>query len=102
MRKHKEKRSINRVAIHQSICFEMSIAESGRFRNILKNGRGVDLSRYGIGLRTDNLLSRGEVLKLYFPVGKANTSVPVFTEVMWAMPLDGSEGEFRVGLRFLA
>ena len=71
---------------------------SGLPENILKNGMGVDLSPGGIGLTTDYPLHAGDVLKLFFPVGVGDASLPVFSEVMWSRPADG---EYRAGLRFL-
>ena len=43
-------------------------------------------------------LHAGDVLKLFFPVGEGDASLPVFSEVMWSRPADG---EYRAGLRFL-
>lgn len=99
MEKKAEKRSNSRVAICQSLSFEMSEKVSGRFRNVLAGGFGVDISLGGIGLTSDCFLKEGDVLKLFIPVAEANTRLPVYTEVMWSTP---SDGEFRAGLRFLA
>ncbi len=99
MKTKTEKRSTNRVAIHQRVSFEMSDRESGRFKNILENGMGVDISQRGMGLCTDYLLKQGDILKVFVPLGIADTSLPVFTEVMWTTAADG---RLRAGLRFLA
>jgi len=99
MEKKTEKRSVSRVPIHESVSFEMTERDSGRFRNVLGSGMGVDISRLGIGLSTDNPLSRGDVLRINFPVSVTDISLPVYTEVMWSVQEDG---KFRAGLRFLA
>jgi hypothetical protein len=98
MAKYSENRSGSRESIHQPVSFDLSGIESGRLRNIQKSGLGVDISSGGMGLTTDFQLHAGDVLKLYFPVA-GHASLPVFTEVIWSRPADG---EFRVGLRFLA
>ncbi len=99
MEKKTEKRSISRIPIHESVSFEMTERDSGRFRNAMGNGVGVDISRLGIGLSTHNPLRRGDVLKINFPAAGAGISLPVYTEVMWSMLEDG---KYRAGLRFLA
>lgn len=99
MEKKTEKRSVGREIFRQSVSFEMSVWESGQFGNVLENGSGVDISNGGIGLIMECPLEECDVLKLYFPIAAANTSLPVYTEVMWATPI---QGKFRAGLRFLA
>ncbi len=98
MEKKTEKRSISRIPIHESVSFEMTERDSGRFRNSMGNGVGVDISRLGIGLSTHNPLRRGDVLKINFPAAGAGISLPVYTEVVWSMQEDG---KYRAGLRFL-
>ncbi len=99
MKKKTEKRSVNRVPIHESVSFEMTERDFGRFRNVNGSGLGVDISQQGIELSTDNPLRKGDVLKLNFPAAGAGINLPVYTEVMWSMREDG---KYRVGLRFLA
>ena len=38
---------------------------------ILSEGCGLDISSSGIGILTDRLLSPGDVVKLYIPIGNA-------------------------------
>lgn len=94
-----EKRHRTRENIGRSIAFDMSERASGRFENLLKEGFGVDISKGGIGLITDQPLKKGDVLKLLYPVIDVTVIIPVYTAVMWSNPV---EGGFRVGLRFLA
>ncbi len=99
MKRKTEKRSVNRVPIHEPVSFEMTEGNPGLFKNVVANGTGVDISQGGIGLNTDNPLRKGDVLKINFPTAVANISLPVYTEVMWSTHEDG---KFRSGLRFLA
>ena len=99
MKKYPGDRSCSRKSIRKPVSFELSLMGSGHPVNILKSGVGVDLSSGGMGLTTDYPLHEGDVLKLFFPVDVGNTSLPVFSEVVWARATDG---EFRAGLRFLA
>ena len=99
MKKYSIERSFSRKSIRKPVSFELSLMGPGQPGNILKSGTSVDLSDGGIGLTTDYPLHKGDVVKLFFPVGEGNASLPVFTEVAWARPDDG---EFRAGLRFLA
>ena len=94
-----EKRSVNRVPIHESVSFEMTVRDLGLFKNVLAKGTGVDISQGGIGLSTNYSLGIGDVLKINFLAACANISLPVYTEVTWSMSVDG---KFRVGLRFLS
>ena len=99
MKTYPIERSCSRKSIRKTVSFELSLIASGQPENILKSGVGVDLGPGGIGLTTDYPLHEGDVLKLFFPVGVGNASLPVFSEVVWARPADG---EFKAGLRFLA
>jgi hypothetical protein len=99
MKNYLVKRAGRRKNIRKPITFELSLLENGRPINILKSGVGVDLSPGGLGMTTAYPLHTGNILKLFFPAGVGNTSLPVFTEVVWSQTVDE---HFRVGLRFLA
>ncbi len=99
MKKYPIERSCARRSIRKPVSFELSLMGSGLPENIVRSGVGVDLSSGGMGLATDYPLHEGEVLKLFFPIGVGNTSLPVYSEVVWSR---SKEGEFRAGLRFLA
>ncbi|OGU07672.1 MAG: hypothetical protein A2075_22005 [Geobacteraceae bacterium GWC2_58_44] len=99
MKNLSEKRTESRKSLTQSVSFELSTMESGGLSNIVKRGFGVDLSAGGMGMTTRYPLKGGEVVKLLFPVTEGEMlNLPVFTEVMWAVP---SGAEYRAGLRFL-
>jgi hypothetical protein len=83
----------------QPVTLELSVMKAGQLSNVQKSGVGVDISLTGIGLTTDQELSKGEILKVSLPVGAMDISMPVYSEVMWTMPEDGG---YRTGLRFLA
>lgn len=69
-----------------------------RQKNIQWNGGCFDISEGGLELNTECALRKGEVVKLFIPVSKVDTPLPVFAEVMWTHP---SEDRFKAGLRFL-
>lgn len=94
-----EQRSSNRNVIHQPVTFELIERKPGRLRSILIEGVGVDLSSEGVGVFIEHPLERGEVLKLHYPVNVGNTSLPVYTTVMWVQPVNA---HYRAGLQFLA
>lgn len=97
MEKNGEKRSYGRKIICQTLRLEMSVTKYGQCENMPENGLGVDISHEGIGVITEYLLEEGNLLKLYFPVAETKTNLPVYAQVMWAMP---ANGKFRAGLRF--
>jgi hypothetical protein len=94
-----DKRSADRMSYTQAVTLELSVMESGQLGNVHRSGVGVDISLTGMGLKTDQALSKGEVLKVSLPVGAMEINMPVYSEVMWTRPEDGG---YRAGLRFLA
>jgi hypothetical protein len=66
--------------------------------SIQRNGLCLDISDDGLGFTVDVPLKKGEIIKLLIPASTARTSVPVFSEVIWARP---TNDHFRTGLRFL-
>jgi hypothetical protein len=87
-----------RTIFNNPIQLEYFETLAGRFLNGLKRGEGVDISDGGIGLVTHHGLRRGDVVKLYIPLGAAQANVPVYCLVMWIMTTGQN---FKAGLRFL-
>ena len=93
-----DSRSSNRKLIKRTVCFELSVRESGGQKNILYDGCCVDISPQGICLITDYYFKKGEVLKLLIPAIEVTATIPVFAEVVWSKL---ENGNYRTGLRFL-
>jgi hypothetical protein len=93
-----ERRSKIRKAFRRSFLFEQMATELNRKKNIQRNGVCLDISEDGLGLTAGCALKKGEVVKLFIPVSKKNTTLPVFAEVRWAR---STNDNFRTGLRFL-
>jgi len=93
-----ESRISNRQAYNKAISFELSLIESDQIKNIKSMGTGVDISPDGIGISTNHVLTKGDVLKLHIPDDIEKSTNTVFAEVVWSRP---SNSHFRMGLRFL-
>jgi len=93
-----QKRLKARKTFNESILFEMIGVEANLLKNTYQKGLCLDISESGLGLRVKFALKKGEVLKLFLPIKKVHTYLPVFAEVMWA---NRSNGHFRMGLRIL-
>ncbi len=93
-----EKRKLDRASFSYPVLFEIYGTKSGPSNTMRIEGRGLDISSSGIGILTDRLLSPGDVVKLYIPLGDSNTIIPTTSEVRWS----GTEkGRCRLGLKFL-
>ena len=92
------KRSKVRRAFNRAVPFEMLTVESNQVENIQQKALCLDISEGGLGLSAGVPLKRGQVVKVFLPVQKVHVSLPVFAEVVWSEP---SNGSFRVGLRIL-
>ena len=92
------KRSETRKPCEQKVTFELSADKASRLTKNHFNGRCVDISKYGMGLKTEHQLERSQVIKLYMPMKHTETDMPVFAEVVWSKPDNGMS---RTGLRFL-
>jgi len=92
------KRSKVRRAFNRAVPFEMITVESNQVENIQQKALCLDISESGLGLSAGVPLKRSQVVKVFLPVQKVRTSLPVFAEVVWSEP---SNGSFRVGLRIL-
>jgi hypothetical protein len=93
-----ERRSKIRKVFRRSIIFEQTFVDLNQLDSIQRNGLCLDISDDGLGFTVDVPLKRGEIIKLLIPAYTARTSVPVFSEVIWARP---TNDHFRTGLRFL-
>ncbi len=92
------KRSRVRKTFKRAVPFEVLAVQSNRIENIQLDGVCLDISEGGLGLSAGVPLQRSQVIKVFLPVQKVRTSLPVFAEVVWSEP---SNGSFRVGLRIL-
>lgn len=94
----KEKRIYKRKQFEKLFYFETIETEFDQIKHIKKSGFSVDISEGGLGIKLQEALMEGEILKIFFPISEINISIPIFAEVMWI----GEEGKnFRIGLRFL-
>jgi hypothetical protein len=93
-----EKRSEVRRLFRKQISFQVSATKAGPSRNVGRTGLCVDISSGGIGLVTDCRFQRGEILKLFLPIGSEEVIAPVFAEVIWSGP---SGSNTISGLKFL-
>lgn len=93
-----EKRSKVRKEFRKSVHFEKMATELNRQKNTQWNGVCFDISEDGVGITVGCTLKKGEVIKLFIPVSKKNTTLPVFAEVRWVR---STKDKFNTGLRFL-
>ncbi len=98
MKQEMGKRSKVRKKFNRAVPFEILAVESNRLENIQQDGVCLDISESGLGLSAGIPLHRNQVVKVVLPVQKVRTGLPVFAEVVWSEP---SNGSFRVGLRIL-
>ena len=96
--KYEEKRVCDRKMFDQPVSFQISATE-GKIKNIKKDSIAVDISSYGLGIKTKYVLAEGSVVKFYFPVKEVQITIPVYAQVMWSM---NTNDHFRVGLKFLS
>jgi len=93
-----KKRYSIRKDIRQPFSFIICKGKSGRFQHLQKNGFFADICSEGAKIFTNNLLVKGEVLKIYYPISEMNDTVPVYAEVLWCKEENAC---FSVGLRFM-
>ena len=98
MEQNIENRKLDRVSFSYPVLYEISATKSSLSNTIRSEGYGLDISSSGIGILTDRLLSPGDVVKLYIPLGNTNTIIPTTSEVRWT---GVEEGRYRLGLKFL-
>ncbi len=65
---------------------------------MLREGQCLDISSYGLGLTTDCVLNKGEIVRISMPLKNTDNTLPVYAEVMWAK---ADSGHYRAGARFL-
>lgn len=84
---------------NKTICFQLSIVKPSQLQSIPFSGLGIDISEDGLGLITEFIFQKGDVLKLLIPANEITTpTAPVFAEVIWTKYVGEN---FRTGLRFL-
>jgi hypothetical protein len=95
-----ERRSSSRKSFNKSVPIEL-IAEKSEWalQGVPKSGTCLDVSAGGLGLKAAFPLKKGQVLKVFLPIQKVKTSLPVFGEVVWSEASD--EHASRAGLRIL-
>ena len=98
MEQNIEKRKLDRVPFSYPVPYEINDTTSSPSNTIRGEGHGLDVSSSGIGIMTDRLLSPGDVLKLYIPLGNTKTIIPTTSEVRW-VGIKG--GRCRLGLKFI-
>ncbi len=96
MIKEPEKRDSERKPFNSQVHFRLSAVNLKQKTDVPYVGRGVNISKYGLGLITEVHLERGAILQVLLPA-TADTTIPVFAEVRWSVPFNS----FRVGLQFL-
>ena len=94
----KEKRRRARTVFKQPMELEIS-ASLLSADSPARKAVGVDINSCGIGLETSEELFKGDLVKMYVPLGSAGAFIPVFAEVRWVAP---HEGNYRAGLHFLS
>lgn len=92
-----EKRQSQRVEFKQEVVFELSAVKRS-YTLLEQSFQGVDISTGGLGLEADDELQKGEVVKLYVPLGMGSVNIPVFAEVRWVVT---SGDRYRIGFQFL-
>jgi hypothetical protein len=98
MEQNMEKRKLDRVPFSYQVLYEINSMKSSPSNTIRGEGYGLDVSSSGIGILADRLLSPGDVVKLYIPLGSTKTIIPTTSEVRWTVVEDG---RYRLGLKFL-
>jgi hypothetical protein len=98
MKDNPEKRSKVRKSFRKPIHFEQMASELNRQKTDQSNGVSFDISEDGVGITVGCALKKGEVIKVFIPVSKKNTTLPVFAEVRWVR---STKDNFKTGLRFL-
>jgi len=96
VRKEPEKRDSERKPLNYQVHFLLSAGNLKQKTGGFYVGRGVDISKYGLGLITEVRLKEGDILQVLLPA-IGDTTLPVFAEVKWSVPFNS----FRVGLQFL-
>ena len=98
MKQKPEKRSKVRKAFRKPVHFEQMATGSNLQKNNQWNGVSFDISEDGVGITVGCALKKGEVIKLFIPLSKKNTTLPVYAEVRWVR---STKDKFNTGLRFL-
>ena len=92
-----DKRKEQRKTFHHSIEYDLGSASRASGKRAYA-ARTRDISAHGLQILTDHPLKKGMVVRLDLQVSGVEISVPVFAEVVWAIPADKG---FRAGLKYL-
>jgi hypothetical protein len=65
---------------------------------VLGTGQTVDITPFGMGIKTEIPLQPKETIRVYLPVQTVNFALPVFSEVRW---VKAQNNYYQVGLQFL-
>ncbi len=98
MTDNSENRRDKRNTLNRTINFEIN-DKGGDFHVVASTAFGIDISSGGLGLRTDQKLSRGDMIKVDVPLSEGGVTVPLLAKVMWSVQVDNA---YRAGLGFLA
>ena len=93
-----EKRSKVRKPFKRTIRIERIIPETDRMIHIYQKEACLDISEDGLGVIGSFPLEKGQIVKLFIPISKGDTTLPVFAEIMWVKTVND---EIRAGLSFL-
>jgi hypothetical protein len=95
---NENKRLDTRRPFNSSFSFDLIDVELGYLCNISYSAVGFDISEHGLGMTSNYVLKKAQMVKLYLPVREKDMPLPVFAEVMWSRQ---ENSHFRTGLRFL-
>ncbi len=98
MKNKSEKRSKVRKPFKKPVHFEQMAGGFNREKNNQLNGVAFDISEDGVGITVGCALQKGQVIKLFIPLSKKNTTLPVYAEVRWVR---STKDKYNTGLRFL-
>lgn len=93
-----EKRTITRRNFEHPVSFDLIGGKPDNYKNVSRDGSGVDISPGGIGVLIDQPLEIGKIVRLMLPVVDGKTTIPVFSIARWT---EAAGSRFRVGLQFL-
>lgn len=93
-----DRRIAGRENLSEPIEFELGLLETGEARALMSVAQGLDINSHGMGLLAQCPLAKGMVMRLSIPANGFGTTLPVFAEVSWTIPVSD---RFRAGLRFL-
>ncbi len=99
---NKDRRLDPRVMLRRPIAYEIRVFPETRRRLANKHLRGllINMSKGGIGLKTQHRLQANMIISLRIPVGKMFVTLPTLAKVSW-IATDPKQKEYRAGLMFI-